>query len=411
MEEQEIQLLINRCVDYLTAQKYTQSRIKEYRRLWSSGVVKFMNDMSTTIYTPKIGEEYENRLVEMEVSKPVLKERSLSVRILNDMLLTGKIRKREWHYVHYEISGALTNEINAYLNDLKVKRRSEKTIGDYRRILSGFQTHLHNAGITHVNDINERIILSFIEAYPSNKAQAFHGIHALFRYWMSENLVDAKWNYFFSHNMIKPKARVCSFYSIEEMQAMEGSMNRNCAVGKRNYAMMLLASRLGLRVGDIAALKFSDIDWDNNSITIITQKTGRKVELPLLAEIGNAIIDYLKYGRKESDEEIIFLSAFPPYGPMKASTISSRLCAAIKKSGVDVSTRHHGAHCLRHSLATAMLSDGSTIPVISETLGHKNSQTTMTYIKVDLDSLRRCSLPVPPVSDEFYNQEGGYFYE
>ena len=83
----------------------------------------------------------------------------------------------------------------------------------------------------------------------------------------------------------------------------------------------------------------------------------------------------------------------------------------ICRSGVEINGRHHGSHCLRHSLATAMLADGSSIPVISESLGHRNSQSTMSYINVDIQSMRKCSLPVPSISDSFYMQKGGYFYD
>ena len=105
MEQQEIQTLIHRCVDYLSARGYTPNRIKEFQRLWTSGIVKFMNDMGKSVYTSEICEVFIQELIASGPSRPVLKEKLLSVRILNDMLKTGEIRRREWCYVHYELNG------------------------------------------------------------------------------------------------------------------------------------------------------------------------------------------------------------------------------------------------------------------------------------------------------------------
>jgi len=90
------------------------------------------------------------------------------------------------------------------------------------------------------------------------------------------------------------------------------------------------------------------------------------------------------------------------------------VCAAIQdiitKSGVDTSGKHHGPHSLRHSLASAMLKEGSMMPVISESLGHRSTQTTLAYLKIDISSLLKCALPVPEIDDSFYMQRGGAFY-
>ena len=411
MEQQEIQTLIHRCVDYLSARGYTPNRIKEFQRLWTNGIVKFMNDMGKSVYTSDICEVFIQELIASGPSRPVLKEKLLSVRILNDMLKTGEIRRREWCYVHYELKGWLTVEMDKFLKHLKDLRRSSKTLGDYRRILSGFQRHLQNRGLSQIREIDEAAITSFITAYPSNKPQVFHSIKTLFLYWIDEHIIDPMWMDFFKHYKFKPKERVCSFYTTNEVRLVEQSVKRDNPVGKRNYAILLLASRLGLRAHDIANVKFSDIDWENNLITIITQKTGRKVELPLLADVGNAIIEYLRYGRKKSDEEVVFLSCHPPFERLCGSTIGCIISKIICKSGVEINGRHHGSHCLRHSLATVMLADGSSIPVISEALGHRNCQSTMSYIKIDIQSMRKCSLPIPSIPDSFYMQKGGYFYD
>ena len=174
--------------------------------------------------------------------------------------------------------------------------------------------------------------------------------------------------------------------------------------------MVLLASRLGLRASDIAGLQFSNIDWDRDTITLVMQKTGKAIELPLLADVGNAIIDYLQNGRPRSALQSVFLSGRAPYVAATKSMVSSAINAIICKSGIDVTAKHHGPHSLRHSLASAMLENGTMMPVISESLGHRSTETTLTYLKIDIMSLRKCALPVPSVPENFYMQRGGAFY-
>lgn len=206
--------------------------------------------------------------------------------------------------------------------------------------------------------------------------------------------------------------RLCipSFYTAEEVATVENSVSRSSSVGKRNYAMVLLASRLGLRASDIANIQFSNIDWDKDMITLIMQKTGKTIELPLLADVGNAIIDYLQHGRPQSELQNVFLSCRAPYVAATKAMVRAAINTIICKAGIDVSARHHGPHSLRNSLASTMLENGTMIPVISESLGHRNTETTLTYLRIDIKSLMQCAIPVPPVPDEFYNQRGGAFY-
>ena len=175
--------------------------------------------------------------------------------------------------------------------------------------------------------------------------------------------------------------------------------------------MTLLATRLGLRSSDIAQLSFGNMDWEHSTLTFSQFKTGKEIELPLLATVGGALIDYLKYGRKHSESERIFLYTRAPFSPMSNEAVSSAIGRVIDASGVDTTGRKHGAHAMRHSLACRFLENKESIPVISEALGHQSTNTTMSYLRIDITSLRQCVLDVPPVTFHFYEQKGGAFYE
>ncbi len=192
---------------------------------------------------------------------------------------------------------------------------------------------------------------------------------------------------------------------------MIGSVDRSSASGKRNYAIILIAARLGLRASDISRLKFDNLIWSSSTIEITQVKTGKELVLPLLPDVGNAIIDYLKYARPESDEPYVFLTERPPYGSFSTSNVVTHIVQrAFRKAGIDIKDRKFGPHSLRHSLGFRMLEQKTILPIISDVFGHQSTESTRYYLRIDLESMKQCMLDVPPVADNFYNQKGGYFY-
>ena len=166
---------------------------------------------------------------------------------------------------------------------------------------------------------------------------------------------------------------------------------------KRDRAMLLLAAVLGLRAGDIRALRLGDIDWRAHEVSFTQSKTNRPVRLPLPDEIMLAVADYLRCERPDSVDDHVFLRHRAPHGHFEGASNSFHYVAtgAFDRAMVNTSGKHHGMHALRHSAATTMLSGGIPYPVISGILGHSNANTTRRYMAVDVEALRRLSLEVP----------------
>ena len=141
------------------------------------------------------------------------------------------------------------------------------------------------------------------------------------------------------------------------------------------------------------------------------RKIAARIKSTEILLIFFGIIDYLQYGRKESDSKKVFLSFRPPYGEMTPNSVHSAIVQAFHGSGIDIKKRHHGGHALRFSLAQRMLDRSTPIPIISETLGHQEVDMTRTYVRIDFTHIRQCVLDVPEVSDDFYLQKGGCFYD
>ena len=410
MQEVKIQVLMDRCIKYFEDHCYTENRISVYKCLWRKGIVHYMSTHDIENYSPSIGEEFLLTCHHYGEIRHQEREKIRSIQVLDDMLSLGFIRKRCFTPVFHALDGKIGMEMEKLIIHLTSLRRSQVTINDYRLYLSEFLTHLNLSGVNSVSEIADKHILSFVSSHPTNKVNIVSALRVLFRFWKTEHIVDGRFDGLFDTYKLRKKERIPSFYTAAEVNIVENSVNRSSGVGKRNYAMLLLASRVGVRASDIANLQFSNIDWDNNVLTLVMHKTGKVIELPLLADVGNAIIDYLQHGRPQTVSQNVFLSCRAPYVPATKSMVCSAINNIICKSGIDVSAKHHGPHSLRHSLASIMLEKGTTLPVISESLGHRSTETTLTYLKIDIKSLIECAIPVPPVPDAFYKQRGGAFY-
>jgi site-specific recombinase XerD len=170
--------------------------------------------------------------------------------------------------------------------------------------------------------------------------------------------------------------------------------DRRTGVGKRNYAILLLLARLGLRAGEVIKLKLDDINWSAGEVCI-RGKGARIDRLPLLQDVGAAIADYLQRARPRCSSRCVFVHARAPYEGFASppNGISCLVRRALKRA--ELNPPHKGAHILRHSLATRMLNNGASLSQIGQVLRHKNIQTTEIYAKVDLIALRKLAQPWP----------------
>jgi integrase len=172
------------------------------------------------------------------------------------------------------------------------------------------------------------------------------------------------------------------------------SSNREYPIGKRNFAVLMLVARTGLRVSDARELKFGAVDWDAKTISIVQKKTHKPLELPLFEDVGWAIIDYLKHGRPVTDCEYVFVSHQAPYTKLSAA-FQKTVVTAVQAAGVHIdANKPIGMHTFRHSIATAMLANGAEITDIAQALGHSEPESTERYISVTVDILRECALEV-----------------
>lgn len=158
--------------------------------------------------------------------------------------------------------------------------------------------------------------------------------------------------------------------------------------GKRDLAIILLASRLGIGAGDIAAMKFSNLNFEHDRICFVQNKTGNSSDLYMLPEIKAALLDYLGNERPSSRNESVFLKAIAPHDGISYSVVSFAVKKHMQRSGIDFSKKKHGPHSLRSSLATSMVNDGIDYDSVRKILGHESENAIKHYARVDAAMLQ-----------------------
>ena len=200
-------------------------------------------------------------------------------------------------------------------------------------------------------------------------------------------------------SLLLPKIRVMRKSSIpyawEKVDILKllNAIDREDPKGKRDYALILMIVRLGLRISDIRSMKLSSLNWNHKTISLIMMKTNQPIELPLLDDIGWAIIDYLKNGRPKTSSDNLFVRHRPPFKAFgETETFHKSLHRYMVKADLIIPmNNHHGMHSLRSSLARNMLEAPAPV-AISKTLGHQNINTASIYLKIDINGLRKYAL-------------------
>jgi site-specific recombinase XerD len=183
------------------------------------------------------------------------------------------------------------------------------------------------------------------------------------------------------------------FLKPEEVDRLLQSCDKSSFIGQRDYAVLLLLARLGLRAGEVVHMVLEDIDWEAGEL-IIRGKSARQDRLPLLQDVGEALATYLCHGRPHCSSRRVFIRQLAPHKGFSSSTaIGDIIRRAFARAGLQ--RTHKGAHLLRHSLATQMLNQGASLNEIGEILRHQQPHTTEIYAKVNWVALRDLAQPWP----------------
>jgi site-specific recombinase XerD len=272
---------------------------------------------------------------------------------------------------------------------------SPNTLHNYVYCLRSLEMYLKSVGVAKLGELSPAILSAFVTARGQEWGKhAVRGLCSSLRVFLGylhrERLVARD----LSLSVQAPKcyrlAGIPRSISWSDVQRMLEGVNRRTALGKRDYAILLLLVTYGLRSREIAALTLEDLDWERERLRVPERKAGHSTAYPLSPIVGEAILEYLKNGRPKTTDRHVFFRVFAPAGPLGAPSVSERAGHYLRRAGVKVP--RPGSHTLRHTCVQRLVDAHFSLKAIGDYVGHGSPDSTKIYSKVDVEALREVAL-------------------
>ncbi|MGD9202177.1 MAG: site-specific integrase [Chitinispirillia bacterium] len=381
---------------------YTEGSLKFYRKRWEQ-LIEFANQKGEIYYTEKSGidfiekyfqileKDFEGTLTQAEVQNIRI------IRMIGDFQLHNTILRR--YYKHKEI---LTDpyfiEVNNHFKSYcKTKDYSSVTIDHYVKQAARFFDYAISQKIKSCMEITLTLINNYIKTIAGytykTVEQILCALRALFRFLYLNNKIETDFSKKIPMIQTRKQTRIPSVWTKEDLKKLIDAIDLGNPMGKRDYAIILLACQLGLRCKDIKNLTIDNFHWEEKKLVYFQSKTRTIETLPLTPELGWVIIDYLKYGRPKVNSKYVFIRYLAPFQPFsEGNHLNQIIKKYMRLAHLPVSKKKKGMHSLRHTLASVLLEHNTPLPVISDVLGHIDIESTAVYLKVDIKKLKECPL-------------------
>ena len=403
-DKQSVRKLVENLRKYLSVElKYTAGSLHVYAAPWN-GVVWFAERQSIDEYSLDLGERFlrehygipDNPSPFISATPRNILRYIRAIKMVGEFHVTGTVSRYsnlteyKWHSVH----GNVFTEFIKYLEDIGTNNGTKMTL---KYSIARFDRFIVGVELQNFNDISPELIHDFILSIGNFKSSSVANLLLALKKFLTFLHVKGCVETDMTGKVPRPKMLtdyyVPGIFSRNEIQRVLSSVNRKTALGKRDFAMLIIGADLGLRQCDILNLEPSYFNWDNNILEFVQQKTGNTISLPISEKVGFAVIDYLKNGRPETQCNKLFVMHRSPYTQFENAWYI--IDKYMQRAGIEnLDERRHGFHSLRHSLAGAMLDAQTPLPIISEVLGHISTNTTSRYLKIDVPNLRDCGLEV-----------------
>lgn len=402
----KLEMITDGLKELLLENHYNSTTIHFYEREWKKIQTFLMNEYGDTEYEMERGLKYlekQYNLVSKYNDGTLSQQRVQLLRVvhmLEDYSLHRVLTRR-----YYASKNPLTLDerfeplFNEYADFLDSSELSVSTVNHYKRMSVVFMDYLTQRKISSADQVTMDICNSYLKTMAGYSFKTVEqnvcGVRHFLRFLHSSGKISVDYAEKIHMPSISKSARIPSAWQAEELKAMLAAIDRNSPTGKRDYAMIVLACVLGLRIGDIKNLRFKNFNWEEKKLSIIQHKTHKPLNLPLPDAVGWAVIDYIKNGRPQYYEsDVIFLKHMPPFDPIgDENHMQQQIIRYMRKAGIDQRRKKHsGFHSLRHSAGSMLLEMETPLPVITDILGHSDSDVTAVYLKTDLQKLAECVL-------------------
>ncbi len=322
-----------------------------------------------------------------------------SVRVLADFAKNERIERAFTEVQAIHLLPAMQSTLRDYEQYCKDRLHLQPwTLHRRTTELTIFLDFLHSKRARTLDQIQAADLSEFVSCRehlkPKTVARIVSDVRSFLRFLTMRGILQKDLSAELPKIRVARDATIPSVWDQELIVRLLGAVDRSSAKGKRDYAILLLACRLGLRAGDIRTLKLDNLRWAESTIEITQAKTSTPLTLPLTSEVGEALIDYLKSGRPQTTHRDVFLKVSPPFDPFKENNNLHHIVTYWRRlAGITFrSSQKRGLHSLRHTLATRLLEKGTPLPTIAEILGHTSLGSTRIYAKADVEALRDVAL-------------------
>ncbi len=410
----KLEVITKNLKELLLKNHYSPVTILFYEKEWTKIRTFLIDEYGETKYEMERGLKYLEKQYNFisKYEKGILSQQRVQylrvVHMLEDYRLHQVLTRRYYASKNpiclNKVYLSLFADYEVFLNSSEL---SFSTIKHYRRISIVFLDFLNQRNISSEKSITMNTCNSFIKTLAGYSFKTVEqnvcGLRHFLRFIYSSEKIRVNLAEEIHVPNVSKSAKFPSVWKENELKALLAVVDRNNPIGKRDYAMIVLACVLGLRVGDIKNLRFNNFNWEDKKLSIIQHKTHKPLTLPIPDAIGWAVIDYIQNGRPSYYEtDIIFLKHMPPFEPIGHNNhMSSLIQRYMRKAGIDQrSKKHSGFHSLRHSVGSMLLEMETPLPVITSILGHSDSNITAVYLKTDLKKLAECILSPEDLEDE-----------
>ena len=379
--------LMDGVLDQLRTNGYMESTLTIYRRTYSR-IRVFINRFDTDFYTPEIGAKF---LADTKVKKSTASAYACAIRRLNDFIESKPFRSHH-DCPHVQAPPEFTSILEEFLQECIDSGNKPATLQFKQRTCGLFLDSLKKGGCTDLSCLDagrvSRSLLTF-----SNK-ERYAVIRQFLRFLADKSITETDLSGIVPH--YRRRKNLPTTYTPEEIARVESAVDTSTDTGKRNLAIIRLATRMGLRSGDIVRLKLTEIDFCNGVINITQEKTGIPFSLQMPSDVFDTLTAHVKNDTRSSVDGYVFHCMVAPYGRISTSIIRHAINDSFATAKVDTSGKKHGPHAFRSSLASSMVNDGTPYEVVRRILGHSDPDVIKHYAKADIENLRMCSID-PPV--------------
>jgi site-specific recombinase XerD len=402
MQQQLLSALLMDLEQELLRLGYTEGTMKFYRNRWQK-LMNFANKRGEIHYSEQLGINFVLEyfgIAQDDFGKTLTQPQTQELRVIRmigDYHLHRSVLRRYMKHRQLLTEPCYIEANDSFKKYCEQRDYSRVTIEHYVKQSAYFLDFLASQGIVDFAQITLEDVNAYIRTLAGftykTVEQNLCSVRAFFRFLHNNGTIHSDLASKMPMVKARKQAAIPSVWTQAELKSLINAIDRGSPKGKRDYAIILIACRLGLRSRDIKNLRFENFLWTEKKLSFIQSKTRQPMELPLVQDVGWAIIDYLKYGRPKVDSPYVFVRHLAPFLPFSEGDHLDQLIKTyMGRAHIPILKKRRGMHSLRHTMASVLLEKDTPLPVISDIIGHLDTNSTAVYLKVDMKRLSECPL-------------------